>query len=86
LVFQKAGAAWAADLMNAIILITMISAGNSGAEGIYTVGQPSTAVNAFSVASVENGYYVSKDLKATGVDHEIRKCTNKTRLAKECTN
>lgn len=30
LVFRKAGAAWAADLMNAIILITMISAGNSG--------------------------------------------------------
>jgi lysine-specific permease len=30
LVFQKAGAAWAADLMNAIILVTMISAGNSG--------------------------------------------------------
>ncbi|KAI7870735.1 amino acid permease/ SLC12A domain-containing protein [Spinellus fusiger] len=31
LVFQKAGAVWAADLMNAVILITMISAGNSGA-------------------------------------------------------
>ncbi|KAI8363838.1 amino acid permease/ SLC12A domain-containing protein [Choanephora cucurbitarum] len=30
LVFKKAGASWAADLMNAIILITMISAGNSG--------------------------------------------------------
>ncbi|KAI8349416.1 amino acid permease-domain-containing protein [Blakeslea trispora] len=30
LVFQKAGAKWAADFMNAIILITMISAGNSG--------------------------------------------------------
>ncbi|KAF7725011.1 hypothetical protein EC973_000504 [Apophysomyces ossiformis] len=30
LVFAKAGAAWAADLMNAVILITMISAGNSG--------------------------------------------------------
>ncbi|KAI8379092.1 amino acid permease/ SLC12A domain-containing protein [Radiomyces spectabilis] len=30
LVFRAAGAAWAADLMNAIILITMISAGNSG--------------------------------------------------------
>ncbi|GAA5806040.1 amino acid permease/ SLC12A domain-containing protein [Helicostylum pulchrum] len=30
LVFQKSGAAWAADMMNAIILITMISAGNSG--------------------------------------------------------
>ncbi|KAI8085034.1 amino acid permease/ SLC12A domain-containing protein [Halteromyces radiatus] len=30
LVFQKAGAQYAADIMNAIILITMISAGNSG--------------------------------------------------------
>jgi lysine-specific permease len=30
LVFKLAGASWAADLMNAIILITMISAGNSG--------------------------------------------------------
>ncbi|KAI7899357.1 amino acid permease/ SLC12A domain-containing protein [Cokeromyces recurvatus] len=30
LVFKKAGASWAADMMNAIILITMISAGNSG--------------------------------------------------------
>ena len=30
LVFEKAGAAWSADMMNAIILITMISAGNSG--------------------------------------------------------
>ncbi|KAI8874781.1 hypothetical protein K501DRAFT_264703 [Backusella circina FSU 941] len=30
LVFEKAGAAWAADLMNAVILVTMISAGNSG--------------------------------------------------------
>ena len=30
LVFEKSGAAWAADMMNAIILITMLSAGNSG--------------------------------------------------------
>ncbi|KAI9364076.1 amino acid permease/ SLC12A domain-containing protein [Pilaira anomala] len=30
LVFEKSGAAWAADMMNAIILLTMISAGNSG--------------------------------------------------------
>ncbi|KAG1458647.1 hypothetical protein G6F56_006349 [Rhizopus delemar] len=30
LVFEKAGAEWAADMMNAVILITMISAGNSG--------------------------------------------------------
>ncbi|KAI9316498.1 amino acid permease/ SLC12A domain-containing protein [Dichotomocladium elegans] len=30
LVFRLAGAKWAADLMNAIILVTMISAGNSG--------------------------------------------------------
>ncbi|KAI8647639.1 peptidase S8/S53 domain-containing protein [Parasitella parasitica] len=49
----------------------VISAGNSGARGIYTVGQPSTSVDAFSVASVENSYYVSKDLKATGIDHTI---------------
>ncbi|GAN05471.1 subtilisin-like serine protease PR1C [Mucor ambiguus] len=63
-----------ADVVNKIVkkgVSVVISAGNSGAEGIYTVGQPSTAVNAFSVASVENGYYVSKDLKATGVDHDI---------------
>ncbi|CEP13145.1 hypothetical protein [Parasitella parasitica] len=49
----------------------VVSAGNSGAKGIYTVGQPSTSVDAFSVASVENSYYVSKDLKATGIDHDI---------------
>ncbi|KAI9364077.1 amino acid permease/ SLC12A domain-containing protein [Pilaira anomala] len=30
LVFKKAGASWAADMMNAVILITMVSAGNSG--------------------------------------------------------
>ncbi|CAO3677004.1 unnamed protein product [Umbelopsis vinacea] len=30
LVFQMAGAAWAADLMNAILLVTMVSAANSG--------------------------------------------------------
>ncbi|KAK4517454.1 Transmembrane osmosensor [Mucor velutinosus] len=63
-----------ADVVNKIVkkgVSVVISAGNSGAEGIYTVGQPSTAINAFSVASVENGYYVSKDLKATGVDHDI---------------
>jgi lysine-specific permease len=30
LVFEQAGAAWAADMMNAVIVITMISAGNSG--------------------------------------------------------
>ncbi|CAO3690861.1 unnamed protein product [Umbelopsis ramanniana] len=30
LVFEMAGAAWAADLMNAILLVTMVSAANSG--------------------------------------------------------
>ncbi|KAJ1666233.1 hypothetical protein EV178_002474 [Coemansia sp. RSA 1646] len=30
MVFEKAGASWAADLMNAIVLVTVLSAGNSG--------------------------------------------------------
>ncbi|KAI8971818.1 peptidase S8/S53 domain-containing protein [Mycotypha africana] len=49
----------------------VISAGNSGAQGIYTVGQPSTSPGAFSVASIENSYYISKDLTATGINHSI---------------
>jgi hypothetical protein len=51
--------------------VVVISAGNSGAQGIFTVGQPSTADNAFSVASIENGYYMSKDLTATGINRTI---------------
>ncbi|KAG1141889.1 hypothetical protein G6F37_007688 [Rhizopus arrhizus] len=46
LVFEKAGAMWAADMMNAIILLTMISAGNSG---VY-----SSSRTLLSLA--ENGY------------------------------
>lgn len=49
----------------------VISAGNSGASGIYTVGQPSTSDLAFSVASIENQYYVAKEFSATGVSHPI---------------
>ncbi|KAI8346175.1 peptidase S8/S53 domain-containing protein [Blakeslea trispora] len=49
----------------------VVSAGNSGEQGIYTVGQPSTANGAFSVASIENGYYPSKAFKATGIDRNI---------------
>ncbi|KAI8372808.1 amino acid permease/ SLC12A domain-containing protein [Radiomyces spectabilis] len=46
LVFKKAGASWAADMMNAIILITMISAGNSG---VYSSSRTLLAL-------AENGY------------------------------
>ncbi|OBZ85987.1 Minor extracellular protease vpr [Choanephora cucurbitarum] len=49
----------------------VISAGNSGAKGIYTVGQPSTADGAFSVASIQNGNYVAKNFEASGIDRKI---------------
>jgi predicted Rossmann-fold nucleotide-binding protein len=51
----------------------VISAGNDGAMGAFTLGQPSTAVNAFSIASIDNAYYTSESFNATGVDHTIRK-------------
>lgn len=54
-----------------IILIVVIAAGNEGDWGVYSIGQPSTATNAFSVASVDNGFHPTKDLTATGIDHPI---------------
>ncbi|KAI9483825.1 MAG: peptidase S8/S53 domain-containing protein [Benjaminiella poitrasii] len=63
-----------AEVVNKIVakgVSVVISAGNSGAQGIFTVGLPSTAVSAFSTASVENSYYVSKDFKATGINHDF---------------
>lgn len=59
------------ELTHYTIILVVISAGNSGAQGISTVGQPSTSANAFSVASIENGYFMSKKLTATGVDNDI---------------
>lgn len=62
------------DVVNQIVASgtsVVISAGNSGAQGVYTVGQPSTSTSAFSVASVDNQYYTAKELTATGVDHPI---------------
>jgi hypothetical protein len=63
-----------ADIVNKIVskgVSVVISAGNSGAQGIYTVGQPGTSASAFSVASIENDYYVAKELTATGISHSI---------------
>ncbi|KAI7904209.1 peptidase S8/S53 domain-containing protein [Cokeromyces recurvatus] len=63
-----------ADVINSIAakgVSVVVSAGNSGAEGIYTVGQPGTAVSAFSVASVDNDYFISKYFTATGIKHRI---------------
>lgn len=63
-----------ADIVNKIVskgVSVIISAGNSGAQGIYTVGQPSTSASAFSIASVENNYYIAKELTATGLKAPI---------------
>ncbi|GAA5799086.1 peptidase S8/S53 domain-containing protein [Helicostylum pulchrum] len=63
-----------AAIVNRIVskgVSVIISAGNSGAQGIYTVGQPSTATSAFSIASVENNFYVAKELTATGIKTPI---------------
>ncbi|KAI9309624.1 peptidase S8/S53 domain-containing protein [Cunninghamella echinulata] len=49
----------------------VISAGNSGREGIYTLGQPSTAKGAMSIASFDNSYDIVKQFKATGVKDAI---------------
>ncbi|CAO3635778.1 unnamed protein product [Cunninghamella echinulata] len=49
----------------------VISAGNSGREGIYTLGQPSTAKGAMSIASFQNSYDIVKQFKATGVEDAI---------------
>ncbi|KAI7890621.1 peptidase S8/S53 domain-containing protein [Mucor mucedo] len=62
------------DIVNKLVekgVSVVISAGNSGAQGIYTVGQPGTSKNAFTVASVENQYYTAKELTASGIDHGI---------------
>lgn len=64
------------EVVNKIVkkgVSVIISAGNEGAQGAFTVGQPSTAVNAFSIASVDNDYYVSESFNATGIDHAICK-------------
>lgn len=49
----------------------IIAAGNAGEQGIYTVGSPSTITSALSVGSVENDYYTTKSLKATGFKDAI---------------
>lgn len=56
-----------------MVVLVVIAAGNEGAQGIYTVGQPSTATDAYSVASVDNAYYVSEEFSATGINHTICK-------------
>ncbi|KAL9557641.1 hypothetical protein MBANPS3_001291 [Mucor bainieri] len=62
------------DIVNKIVkkgVSVIIAAGNSGLQGVYTVGQPSTAVNGLSIASIQNAYYQSTVIKATGIDRNI---------------
>ncbi|CEJ03654.1 hypothetical protein RMCBS344292_17633 [Rhizopus microsporus] len=49
----------------------VISAGNDGDNGAYTLSSPSSAPSAFSVASVENNYQATNFLTATGIDRHI---------------
>ncbi|KAG1240825.1 hypothetical protein G6F68_017284 [Rhizopus microsporus] len=49
----------------------VISAGNAGAQGAYTIGSPSTATGAFSVASVQNDYTNTTTLVASGFADRI---------------
>ncbi|KAG1470648.1 hypothetical protein G6F56_002560 [Rhizopus delemar] len=49
----------------------VISAGNSGAQGAYTIGSPSTARGAFSVASIQNAYTNTTTLIASGLEERI---------------
>lgn len=49
----------------------VISAGNSGEDGAYTLSSPSSARLAFSVASVENDFYNTTTLLASGFDLPI---------------
>jgi subtilisin family serine protease len=58
-------------LMSYIIIIVVVAAGNEGDMGIFSIGQPSTASNAFSVASVDNGFHPVKELTATGIERSI---------------
>ncbi|RCH82456.1 hypothetical protein CU098_001086, partial [Rhizopus stolonifer] len=46
--------------------------GDAGDSGIYTVGRPSVAPGAFSVASIQNEYFSTKYITATGIDHNMR--------------
>ncbi|KAI9266025.1 peptidase S8/S53 domain-containing protein [Sporodiniella umbellata] len=49
----------------------IISAGNAGAQGAYTIGSPSTATGAFSIASVQNMYTNTTTLIASGFKDRI---------------
>ncbi|CAO3636861.1 unnamed protein product [Cunninghamella blakesleeana] len=49
----------------------VISAGNEGDSGLYTLGQPSTSEGAMSIASIQNSYDIVKHFKVTGVKDTI---------------
>ncbi|KAL0075653.1 secreted subtilisin-like serine protease [Phycomyces blakesleeanus] len=49
----------------------IVSASNSGADGAFTVGMPSTAKDVWSVASVDNNYYLVDLFKASTIADKI---------------
>ncbi|KAG1471649.1 hypothetical protein G6F56_002002 [Rhizopus delemar] len=62
------------DVVNQIMakgVHVVISAGNAGNSGAYTLSSPSSARGAFSVASVENEFYNTTTLLASGFQEPI---------------
>lgn len=49
----------------------VISTGNFGEYGYYTVGQPATATGAFAVGSIENQFQKTYSASFSGVSHDI---------------
>ncbi|KAI9277370.1 peptidase S8/S53 domain-containing protein [Sporodiniella umbellata] len=59
------------DVVNQIMakgVHVVISAGNAGSGGAYTLSSPSSARGAFSVASIENEFYSTTSLLASGFE------------------
>ncbi|KAG2211669.1 hypothetical protein INT47_008766, partial [Mucor saturninus] len=60
----------------------VISTGNFGEYGYYTVGQPATAAGAFAVASIENQFQTTYSASFTGVTEDVEYLTTGSPLMK----
>ncbi|KAL0084583.1 secreted subtilisin-like serine protease [Phycomyces blakesleeanus] len=58
----------------------IISAGNAGSEGAFTVGMPSTAKDVWSIASVDNDFQLMKKFKASSIAEKLGYSTSSTKL------
>ncbi|KAI9031565.1 peptidase S8/S53 domain-containing protein [Phycomyces nitens] len=58
----------------------IVSAGNSGKDGVFTVGMPSTAKDVWSVASIDNNYHMVKMFKASSIAEKLGYATSSSKL------